>query len=171
MTPPTPPPTTATAASPLQASSIPAADGSSWLLQDFVGRVAGVTGALLVSRDGLKMAVSGLDTAGADRAAAWMSSLHSLARSAATLIGARDGEFRQVIIEDASVLVFVVSADFAITSKPGAEPGLVGCVLGVLAEPDADPGVVGYEITLLVKSVAEHMTTPTRGGRNTAGGQ
>ncbi|TDB96946.1 roadblock/LC7 domain-containing protein [Actinomadura sp. 7K534] len=169
MTPPIPPPTAAPAASPLRAASVPAGDGLSWLLQEFADRVAGATGALLVSRDGLKMAVSGLDTAGADRAAAWMSSLHSLARSAATLVGAQDGGFRQVIIEDAGVLVFVVSADFAAMTGPGAEPDLVGCVLGVLAEPDADPGVVGYEITLLVKSVAEHLTTRARGGRDTAG--
>ncbi|TMR30886.1 roadblock/LC7 domain-containing protein [Actinomadura geliboluensis] len=144
-----------------------------WLLQEFTGRVAGVTHAVLVSRDGLKMAVSGLDTAGADRAAAWMSSLHSLARSASTLIGAPDGGFRQVVIEDAGFLVFVVSADFAAAAGPslksGAESGLVGCVLGVLAEPDADVGRVGYEIALLVKSVAEHMTTPTRGGHRTDG--
>lgn len=169
MTPPTPPPTAATAASPFPAASVPTGDALSWLLQEFTGRVAGVTGALLVSRDGLKMAVSGLATAGADRAAAWMSSLHSLARSAATLVDAQDGGFRQVIIEDAGVLVFVVSADFATTTGSGAEPDLVGCVLGVLAEPDADPGVVGYEITLLVKSVAEHLTTRVRDGQATGG--
>ncbi|NKZ03298.1 roadblock/LC7 domain-containing protein [Actinomadura latina] len=141
----------------------------SWLLQEFADRVAGVTGAVLVSRDGLQMAVSGLDAAGVDRAAAWMSSLHSLARSAATVAGTQDGVFRQIIIEDNSVLVFIVSADHAVVAGPGAESGLVGSVLGVLAEPDADPGVVGYEMSLLVKSVAEHLVTATRGGRRTGG--
>ncbi len=165
MTTPTPPAVTA-------ASSL-TADGLDWLLQEFTGRVAGVTHAVLVSRDGLKMAVAGLDTAEADRAAAWMSSLHSLARSAGTLIGAPDGGFRQVVIEDAGFLVFVVSADFAAAARPslksGAGSGLVGCVLGVLAEPGADVGVVGYEIALLVKSVTEQLTTPTRGSRRTDG--
>ncbi|MEV3927215.1 roadblock/LC7 domain-containing protein [Actinomadura coerulea] len=146
-----------------------------WLLQEFTSRVAGVTHAVLVSTDGLKMAVSGLDTDAADRTAAWMSSLHSLARSASTLIEAPDGGFRQLVIEDASFLVFVMSADFAAATgpslQPGAESGLVGCVLGVLADPDADVGMVGYEITLLVKSVSEHLTTATRGGRHTDGGR
>ncbi|WP_165965515.1 roadblock/LC7 domain-containing protein [Actinomadura bangladeshensis] len=143
----------------------------SWLLEEFTGRVTGVTGAMLVSRDGLKMAVSGLDTDGADRAAAWTSSLHSLARSAATLVGARDDGFRQAIIEDSSVLVFVMTADHAAAAGAGAEPGLVGSVLGVLAEPQADPGVVGYEMSRLVKSVAEHLTTATRDGRHIDGGR
>lgn len=164
MTTPTPPP-----APPLQAASDRAGEGLSWLLEEFTGRVTGVTGAVLVSRDGLKMAVSGLGSDAADRAAAWMSSLHSLARSAATLIGGRDGGFRQVIIEDNSVLVFVVSADHAATTGVGSESDLVGCVLGVLAEPEADPGVVGYEMSLLVKSVAEHLVTETRGGRHSDG--
>jgi predicted regulator of Ras-like GTPase activity (Roadblock/LC7/MglB family) len=145
--------------------------GLTWLLREFTGRVAGVTCALLVSRDGLAKAVSGLDDDRADRAAAWVSSLHSLARSAATVAGAQDGGFRQVVIEDAGVLVFVVSADHAATTETGSESGLVGCVLGVLAEPDADLGVVGHEITLLVNSVGEHLTTPTRGGRNTGEGR
>lgn len=169
MTTPTPP--ASTAASPIQAAPVRAEDGLNWLLQEFTGRVAGATRAVLVSRDGLKMAVSGLDTAEADRAAAWVSSLHSLARSAGTLIGAPDGGFRQVVIEDASFLVFVVSADFAAAVGPGGESGLVGCVLGIFAEPDADVGVVGYEIALLVKSVAENLTTAARGGRRTDGGR
>lgn len=161
MTTPTPPP----AALPVQAAQVAASEGLNWLLQEFTGRVTGVTSAMLVSRDGLKMAVSGLDTAGADRAAAWTSSLHSLARSAATVAGTREGGFRQVVIEDDGVLVFVVSADHAAPTGQGADSGLVGSVLGVLAEPDADPGMVGYEMSLLVKSVAEHLVTATRGGR------
>lgn len=164
MTPPTPPP-----APPLQIASARAGEGLSWLLEEFTGRVTGVTGAVLVSRDGLKMAMSGLGRDEADRAAAWMSSLHSLARSAGTLIGAPDDGFRQAIIEDGNVLVFVVSADHAATAGTAGEAELVGSVLGVLAEPDADPGVVGYEMSLLVKSVAEHLVTETRGRRYTAG--
>ncbi len=92
-----------------------------------------------------------------------------LARSAATLIGGPDGGFRQAIIEHNSVLVFVVSADHAATTGACSESGLVGSVLGVLAEPEADPGVVGYEMSLLVKSVAEHLVTETRRGRHTDG--
>ncbi len=151
---------------PASAISVPIDDRLSWLLNKFVEQVTGVTGALLVSRDGLKMAVSGLGTDQADKAAAWVASLHSLARSAGTISGSASGGFRQAIVEDDGVLVFVMSADHAAAGHPTAGRGLVGTVLGVLARPGADPNTVGFEMGLLVKSVADHLVTATRtGGR------
>lgn len=147
------------------ATSVPADETLSWLLDKFVDRVAGVTSALLVSRDGLKMAAAGLGTDQADKAAAWVSSVHSLARSAGSITGSVPGGFRQAIIEDDSVLLFVTSADHAAAGQTGAGSGLVGTVLCVLAQPGADPDTIGFEMGLLVKSVADHLLTATRGGR------
>ncbi|WP_433476506.1 roadblock/LC7 domain-containing protein [Spirillospora sp. CA-142024] len=152
---------------PFPATAVPADETLSWLLDKFVQKVTGVTGALLVSRDGLKMAVSGLGTDQADKAAAWVSSLHSLARSAGSISGSPSGGFRQAIIEDAGVLVFVTSADHAAArqTETRAESRLVGSVLGVLAQPGADPDTIGFEMGLLVKSVADHLLTSTRGSQ------
>jgi predicted regulator of Ras-like GTPase activity (Roadblock/LC7/MglB family) len=155
------------------ATSVPADETLSWLLDKFVERVTGVASALLVSRDGLKMATAGLATDQADKAAAWVSSVHSLARSAGSISGAASGGFRQAVIEDDGVLVFVTSADHAAAGpaagpaagRAGAEAGLVGSVLCVLAQPGADPNTIGFEMGLLVNSVADHLLTTTRGGR------
>lgn len=144
---------------PISATSTPTDEGLSWLLDEFVGRVIGVTAGLLVSRDGLKMAAARLADDQADKAAAWLASLHSLARSAGAISGIKASGFRQAVIEDDGVLVFVVSADH---ERHGGR-GLVGTVLGVLASPDADPGVIGHEMSLLVGSVADHLATRTRG--------
>ncbi|MEU8309809.1 roadblock/LC7 domain-containing protein [Actinomadura sp. NPDC048955] len=152
---------------PFPAASVLVDERLDWLLDRFVRTTTGVTGALLVSRDGIKIAVSGLGTDQADQAAAWMGSLHSLARAAASISGSPSGGFRQVIVEDAAVLVFVTGADHAMGAGTGppAESRLVGSVLGVLATPDADPDTIGFQMGLLVKSVCDHLTTPTRGGQ------
>lgn len=147
------------------ATSVPADERLSSLLDRFVERVTGVASALLVSRDGLKMAAAGLGTDQADKAAAWVSSVHSLARSAGSISGAASGGFRQAVIEDAGVLVFVTSADYAAAGRAQAGAGLVGSVLCVLAQPGADPNTIGFEMGLLVNSVADHLLTATRGGR------
>ena len=156
---------------PTPTSSVPIDERLGWLLSKFVERVTGVNGALLVSRDGLKMAVSGLGTDQADKAAAWTASLHSLARSAGSVSGSASGRFRQAIVEDDGVLVFVMSADHAIAGQAGDRTALVGSVLGVLASPGADPNTVGFEMSLLVKSVADHLVTATRNGERTDGGR
>ena len=60
-----------------------------WLVSDFVRRVAGVTHALVVSGDGLKLAVSErVDETTADQLAAVASGLVSLTRGAARCFGA-----------------------------------------------------------------------------------
>jgi predicted regulator of Ras-like GTPase activity (Roadblock/LC7/MglB family) len=150
---------------PFPAASFPADETLSWLLDKFVEKTTGVTGALLVSRDGLKMAAAGLGTDQADRGAAWVSSFHSLARSADSFCTSEASGFRQAIVEDNAFLVFVTSADHTTAGRPGTGSRLVGSVLCVLAEPGADPNTIGFEMGLLVKSVADHLLTATRGGR------
>ncbi|WP_173390978.1 roadblock/LC7 domain-containing protein [Actinomadura litoris] len=139
----------------------------SGILQNFTGRVAGVTGALLVGRDGLKSAFTGIDLDQADRAAAWLSSIHSLARVAAQQGGFEGGGLRQAVVEHDMALVFLMSTDHAVLDLGG---DVVGSVLGVWARPDADVGVIAHQMSLLVRSVAEHLVEATRGGDRTHDG-
>jgi predicted regulator of Ras-like GTPase activity (Roadblock/LC7/MglB family) len=139
-----------------------------WLLEDFVARVPGVDGALLASRDGLKLAAVGLSENQADQTSAVVSGLYSLARGVGKIKGSSGGAVRQVLIEHDEVTFFVMSAGDGLPQgmpmQPGSDPRTVGSVLAVLAAPDADPGMVGYEMATLIKSVAEHLVTATRRG-------
>lgn len=119
-----------------------------WLLSGLVERVPHTRSALLLSSDGLKKAVHGLDTDGADHLAAIASGLFSLARSAGVRFGRSEG-VRQVVAELDGALLFVSAAGS-------------GAVLAVLAAKDADPGVLGYEMSQLVKSVRPYLGIPTR---------
>jgi predicted regulator of Ras-like GTPase activity (Roadblock/LC7/MglB family) len=119
-----------------------------WLLSGLVQRVPHTRSALLLSSDGLKKAVHGLDPDSADHLAAIASGLFSLARSAGGRFGGGDG-VRQVVAELDNALLFVSTA--------GA-----GAVLAVLAARGADAGVVGYEMSQLVKSVRPYLATPAR---------
>ncbi len=77
-----------------------------WLVGNFVDRVAGVNDAVVVSSDGLPMAVSaGMDRDGADRFAAVASGLIGLAYGAAGRFGG--GAVTQVIIEMENSFLFV----------------------------------------------------------------
>lgn len=139
----------------------------SWLLQDFVTRVAGAERALLASRDGIRLAMAGLTLDQADQAAAGMSGLYSMARGAATVTGAAGvGDLRQVVVEHEAAMLFVMSAGDGLpqgaTVPVGTDPGKVGTVLGVWARPDADPRVIGYEMQTLIAGVADHLVTPRR---------
>jgi predicted regulator of Ras-like GTPase activity (Roadblock/LC7/MglB family) len=119
-----------------------------WLLSGLVQRVPHTQSALLLSSDGLKKAVHGLDADGADHLAAIASGLFSLARSAGNRFG-RGGGVRQVVTELDDLLLFVSAAGS-------------GAVLAVLASREADVGVVGYEMSQMVKSVRPYLATPTR---------
>lgn len=147
-------------------SVTPTDDGLNWLLDDFVGRVVGVNAALLISRDGLQMAYSRMTRNQADKAAALMSGLHSLARNVGGIFGARRDGFRQLIVEDAGVVAFVVSAEHPRYSGER----LVGSILAVLADPTAEDGLVAHEMSELVGSLADHLATRTRGGTGPGAG-
>ncbi|MFG3690198.1 roadblock/LC7 domain-containing protein [Micromonospora sp. NPDC047740] len=119
-----------------------------WLLAGLVQRVPHTLSALLLSSDGLKKAVHGLDSDGADHLAAIASGLFSLARSAGNRF-AGDEHVRQVVAELDETLLFVSAAGS-------------NAVLAVLAARGADAGVLGYEMSQLVKSVRPYLATAPR---------
>ncbi len=119
-----------------------------WLVVNFVDRVAGVKDAVVVSSDGLPMAVSsGLDRDGADRFAAVASGLIGLAYGAAGRFGG--GAVTQVIIEMEHAFLFVTGISD-------------GSCLTVLADSSCDVGLVGYEMAVLVERCGAVLTPELR---------
>jgi uncharacterized protein len=115
-----------------------------WLLDNFVRHTTGVEQAVAVSSDGLLMAASAtLHRAEADKLAAMISGMSSLAFSASRLLG--KGPLRQVITEFGSgyLLVSQISG---------------GSCLGVVTPSDCDLGLVGYEATMLVQRIGALLT-------------
>jgi uncharacterized protein len=115
-----------------------------WLLDHFVHATTGVEQAVAVSADGLLMAASTrLERADADKLAAMISGLTSLAFSSSRLLG--KGALRQVITEfnDGFLLVSAISG---------------GSCLGVITPADCDLGLVGYEATMLVQRIGALLT-------------
>jgi predicted regulator of Ras-like GTPase activity (Roadblock/LC7/MglB family) len=115
-----------------------------WLLDNFVQRTVGVEQAVAVSSDGLLMAASTrLQRSDADKLAAMISGLTSLAFSASRLLA--KGPLRQVITEfnNGYLLVSQISG---------------GSCLGVITPPDCDLGLVGYEATMLVQRIGALLT-------------
>lgn len=119
-----------------------------WLVANFVDRVAGVQDAVVVSSDGLPMAVSvGMDRDGADRFAAVASGLIGLAYGAAGRFGG--GAVTQVIIEMEHSFLFVTGISD-------------GSSLTVLADSSCDVGLVGYEMAVLVERCGSVLTPELR---------
>jgi predicted regulator of Ras-like GTPase activity (Roadblock/LC7/MglB family) len=123
----------------------PEAANFNWLLGNFVKSVPGVRHTLVVSADGLLMAMSDeLDRVSGDQIAAIVSGLASLTRGAARQL--RAGGVRQSIVEMDEMFLFTTNVSD-------------GSVLAVAADATCDVGLVGYEMTLLV-SRAEATMTP-----------
>jgi predicted regulator of Ras-like GTPase activity (Roadblock/LC7/MglB family) len=119
-----------------------------WLLDEFVGGTPGVVHGVVVSGDGLRLAMSsGVSTALGDQLAAAASGLVSLARGTAHLLSA--GPVTQTILEMASGYLFVTSIS-------------QGAVLAVFAERQCDIGLVGYEMTMLASRVGHALTPALR---------
>ena len=115
-----------------------------WLLDNFVQTVPGTRHTLVVSADGLLMAMSkNLDRTGGDTLAAVVSGMASLTRGAARQLKA--GEVRQSIIEMDSLFLFLMSVSN-------------GSVLAVVAESSCDVGLVGYEMAMLVSRTESTLT-------------
>jgi predicted regulator of Ras-like GTPase activity (Roadblock/LC7/MglB family) len=116
-----------------------------WLVTDFAGRVPDVAHAMIVSSDGLVVAVSGgFPEGSAERLAAVTSGLASLVQGAASMFEA--GSVNQTVVEmDAGVLVVMTVSH--------------GASLAVLAGPDGKMGLIAYEMALLVER-AGRMITP-----------
>lgn len=121
-----------------------------WLLADFVRGTPGVTHALVVSGDGLRLAASdGVGNRLGDQLAAATSGLISLARGAARSLGA--GPVEQTIVEMAGGYLFLSSIS-------------QGSSLAVVAGHDCDMGMVGYQITMLGARVGHALTPASRAG-------
>ncbi|WP_442893306.1 roadblock/LC7 domain-containing protein [Aquipuribacter sp. SD81] len=116
----------------------------SWLLDNFVRSVPGVSHTLVVSADGLLMAMSDqLDRTQGDQLAAIVSGISSLTRGAARQL--RGGEVRQAIVEMDNIFLF----SMAISD---------GSVLAVMADAGCDVGLIGYEMALLVSRTEATLT-------------
>ena len=119
-----------------------------WLVTDFVRRVPDVAHAVIVSSDGIVVAVSaGFPADRADRLAAVTSGLSSLVHGAARLFEA--GTAIQTVVEmDGGVLVVTTISH--------------GASLAVLAGPDAKMGLIAYEMALLVERAGPMITPAAR---------
>ncbi|WP_369055857.1 MULTISPECIES: roadblock/LC7 domain-containing protein [Kineococcus] len=128
----------------MTALSTEAADFS-WLLDNFVKNVPGVQHTVVVSADGLLMAMSDkLDREAGDQLAAIVSGVSSLSRGAARQLDS--GEVRQAIIEMDEAFFFLVNISD-------------GSVFAVAAEAGCDVGLIGYEMAMLVQR-CEAVLTP-----------
>ena len=125
-----------------------AASNVNWLVNSFVEKVTGVSEAVVVTSDGLPMAMSGgLDRDSADRFAAVASGLIGLAYGAAGRFGG--GAVNEVIVEMEKAFLFVTGISD-------------GSCLAVVAGADCDVGLVGYEMAVMVEQVGTVLTPELR---------
>src|SRR5690349_17954152 len=125
-----------------------------WLLIDFTRETTGVIAAVVVSVDGLPLAVSSIVTdALADQLAAAASGLISLARATTHLLGS--GTLTQTILEMTEGYLFVTTVSR-------------GATLAVHATRQCDLGLVGYEMTLLAERVGRALDPGIRIGGSVA---
>jgi len=119
-----------------------------WLVNSFSDRIAGARSTVVVSSDGLALAVSdriARDTA--DQLAAVTSGLASLAAGAARSFAA--GVVNQVIVEMSGGFLFVTAVSD-------------GSALAVMCDPDCDIGLIGYEMSLLVARIGQVLSPGLR---------
>lgn len=122
----------------------PEAKTFNWLLDSFTSSTAGVREAIAVSSDGLLMAMSAIDDrANADRLAAVVSGMTSLAGGVADWYTL--GDLNRVVVDmaDGYLLITAISA---------------GSVLGVIADRSANLGTVAYEMTLFASRAGSALT-------------
>jgi uncharacterized protein len=124
------------------------AQNLNWLVTNFARSVPGAAHAIVLSADGLLMAVSErLDRARADQLAAVASGLASLTQGAARIFGG--GTVTQTVVEMEKGFLLVMSVSD-------------GSCLAVLAGPSCDIGLIGYEMALLVARTGEVLTPELR---------
>jgi uncharacterized protein len=119
-----------------------------WLVTSFANRIPGARSAVVVSTDGLVLALSeriARDTA--DQLAAVTSGLASLTSGAAKCFDA--GHVNQVIVE--------MEGGFLFVTKVGD-----GAALAVMCESNCDIGLIGYEMSLLVGRIGQVLTPALR---------
>lgn len=121
-----------------------------WLVTDFTMRVSDVAHAIVVSADGVPLALSdGIPPAAVEQFAAITSGLTSLVAGAARIMEA--GLPQQALVEMDYGLMFVK----AISD---------GSSLAVLAAPECDTRQISFEMTRLVEAVGELLTPAIREG-------
>lgn len=115
------------------------------LITSFIDRIPGATSAIVVTSDGLVLALSDqIARDSADQLAAVTSGLVSLTVGAASCFGT--GNVRQVITEMDGGYLFVTTVSD-------------GSALAVTSGPAADIGLIGYEMSQLVLRLG-HVLTP-----------
>ncbi len=120
------------------------AQNFNWLLSSFVDNTVGVEQAIAVSGDGLLMAISStMERGSADKLAAIVSGMRSLADGASRIMGR--GGLSQIIVEMYRGYLFVASING-------------GSALAVTTEKTCELGLVGYEMTLLIERVGAQLT-------------
>jgi uncharacterized protein len=119
-----------------------------WLVTDFTTRVQDVAHAIVVSADGVPLALSaGIPSQAVEQFSAITSGLTSLIKGAAQIMEA--GTPTQAMVEMDRGLMFVK----AISD---------GSSLAVLTAPECDTRQISYEMTLLVEAVGELLTPAAR---------
>jgi hypothetical protein len=119
-----------------------------WLVTDFTTRVADVAHAIVVSADGVPLALSAdIPAQAVEQFSAITSGLTSLIAGAARIMDA--GTPTQALVEMDHGLMFVK----AISD---------GSSLAVLAAPECDTRQIAYEMTRLVEAVGDLLTPAVR---------
>ena len=126
----------------------PEADSLNWLIVRFVEQIPAVRQAVVVSSDGLPLAVSdGVERESAERLAAVASGLIGLAYGSAGRFGA--GTVNNVIIEMERGWLFVT----------GIRDGSLLCVM---TAKETDIGMIGYEMALFSDRAGDVLTPEVR---------
>jgi predicted regulator of Ras-like GTPase activity (Roadblock/LC7/MglB family) len=119
-----------------------------WLVGNFAKATPGVAHAMVLSADGLPVAISErLDRARADQLAAIGSGLASLTVGASRCFGG--GLVKQCVVEMEGGLMFIMSISD-------------GSCLAVLAASTCNVGVVAYEMAVLVARAGDVLTPSLR---------
>jgi len=120
------------------------ANNTNWLLQRFVRETGGVQHAFAVSSDGLLITFSSnLTRQAADKLAAVITGLQSLAEGASTLLECPGLKVVILDLHERYLLVSTISS---------------GAVLGVVASNTCDLGQVGYEMAFLSEQIGRVLT-------------
>ncbi|MBN2623100.1 MAG: roadblock/LC7 domain-containing protein [Acidimicrobiales bacterium] len=119
-----------------------------WLINSFANRIPGASSAIVVTTDGLVLAMSErIVRETADQLAAIASGLASLTAGAARCFDA--GTVNQLIVEMDGGYLFVTTVSD-------------GSALAVMCDPDCDIGLIGYEMSLLVARIGQVLTPAMR---------
>lgn len=119
-----------------------------WLVTDFTVRVPDVAHAIVVSADGVPLALSeDIPRAFVGQLAAITCGLASLMQGAARIFNAGPASHALVEMEGGLMLLKVIGD---------------GSSLAVLADVECDTDLVAYEMTLLVEAVGEVLTPAVR---------